>query len=571
MSPFLKFAFPILLFTACATSSLKDRVRPSDSTAYDYQFQVDHCGSKPCLKISLTFENQNGLIDLQLPNQPAGQKESYRAIQGLKVSGGDLEPTSDPSLYHLKSKAKTWVRVDYDLVQDFNGPLDEDEHYYRPIITEGFFHAFGESIFIFPNQQTEVPRPINLHWKTPTDYPLINSFAAHENEQNLNVSIDRLREGTFLGGKEIRIEKFDIAGNPVWMAFIGKLAFTDDEFILVLKRVLMTERDFWKDQNFPYFFVSAISVSREGHSMGGQGRKNGFALFASETMDRDWLDYILSHELFHTWNGHTITPSEHEERTYWFSEGFTDYYAHLLMLRAQLIDLPEYLKLFNETLRKYEFSEVKNAPVSRVEKDFWNDRAVEKLPYQQGELIAQKWNSEIKHRSKSKDSLDDAMRAQLADAKKNSTPLNPNSVEKNFSSFLGNSVGSQIDRYIEHGETIPLPGRLGACVKLMRPTLFSFEMGYDRRKSRSLKRITGVLPSGPAYAAGLRDGDILKTGVVVDGDPNQEAKLEIERDHERHSFHYLPRGEKLRVRQYEMDQVLFKKNPAKCLNYFLQN
>ena len=42
-----------------------------------------------------------------------------------------------------------------------------------------------------------------------------------------------------------------------------------------------------------------------------------------------------------------------DERLYWFSEGFTDYYASLLLLRAGLISLEDHVAGYNSLIKEY--------------------------------------------------------------------------------------------------------------------------------------------------------------------------------------------------------------------------
>ncbi|MCJ7617326.1 MAG: hypothetical protein MUO43_12405 [Desulfobacterales bacterium] len=66
------------------------------------------------------------------------------------------------------------------------------------------------------------------------------------------------------------------------------------------------------------------------------------------------LKYLFAHELFHTWNtGKLGVRQNPEQLIYWFSEGFTGYYARLLLLRAGLITIEEYVSDYNDKLIRY--------------------------------------------------------------------------------------------------------------------------------------------------------------------------------------------------------------------------
>lgn len=77
---------------------------------------------------------------------------------------------------------------------------------------------------------------------------------------------------------------------------------------------------------------------------------------------RDWLG-LVSHELFHAWNGKRLRPAElgpfdYEAevptRSLWFVEGVTSYYDDLVLRRAGLSDDRQYLARLGETAERIE-------------------------------------------------------------------------------------------------------------------------------------------------------------------------------------------------------------------------
>lgn len=77
---------------------------------------------------------------------------------------------------------------------------------------------------------------------------------------------------------------------------------------------------------------------------------------------REWLG-LVSHELFHAWNGKRLRPaelgpfdyeSEVATRSLWFVEGVTSYYDDLVLRRAGLSDDAQYLRRLGETAERIE-------------------------------------------------------------------------------------------------------------------------------------------------------------------------------------------------------------------------
>lgn len=562
----------MLLMAGCASSSSKESDSLSDGSDYLYQFEISRCDLKPCLKATFIFRPTETLTSIQLPTTNIGKE--IHALQHLVAitPGTDLKPTQKPDVYELKAKVSTPVKLQYELLQDFTSALDEESNYYRPIINENYFHVFGEGLLIYPSSGRDQVRNIRLTWKVPSDYQIINSFGAISQSQNISTSVEALHEGTFLGGKTLRISHKEIRGNPVWIAMIGKQGVSDEAFSEVLTQIISTERSFWHDQNFPYYFVSALSVSTEGESVGGQGRTNGFASFTWEKLDLPWLQTLLAHELFHTWNGHKIKQPENEFLTKWFSEGFTDYYAHLIPLRAKLINLPEYLNLFNKTIRKYELSESKNATLNQVKEGFWKTQSLQKLPYQQGEIIAQLWNAEMKNKSHGRLSLDEYMKEILTQSQTKTEPISAYSRLKTASSFLKRDPTSQIESQVEKGETISFNvKKLGPCVALKEIKTPTYNPGFLVKESWKAKTMIGVVVDGAAYQAGLRNGMPLTNILVTRGDPDQKVLVQIKTGASLQDVMFFPKGKPIFIPQYILDEKKYLKTPSLCTRYFLSH
>ena len=66
----------------------------------------------------------------------------------------------------------------------------------------------------------------------------------------------------------------------------------------------------------------------------------------------------------------------------WFTEGFTDYYANLFLLRAKLITLKEYLQRYNKKLTAYYSSSARSATLKQVEENFWKNHDFQQIPDQ---------------------------------------------------------------------------------------------------------------------------------------------------------------------------------------------
>jgi predicted metalloprotease with PDZ domain len=94
--------------------------------------------------------------------------------------------------------------------------------------------------------------------------------------------------------------------------------------------------------------------------------------------------------MFHAWNPARLGTPQNEE-LYWFTEGFTDYYTSLLLLRAGLISPQDYLIGHNELIKAYLTSAARALPAKQVTLERLTSYEVERVPYQRGSLLASNW------------------------------------------------------------------------------------------------------------------------------------------------------------------------------------
>ena len=73
----------------------------------------------------------------------------------------------------------------------------------------------------------------------------------------------------------------------------------------------------------------------------------------------------MAHEMFHYWNGANFLVGKNLEDLYWFSEGFTEYYASRSLVRTGVIDKALYFRKLEHYLSRY-FITRKMWPIERT-------------------------------------------------------------------------------------------------------------------------------------------------------------------------------------------------------------
>ncbi|MFS2109552.1 hypothetical protein ACCC88_07690 [Sphingomonas sp. Sphisp140] len=249
------------------------------------------------------------------------------------------------------------------------------------------------------------------------------------------------------------------------------------------------------------------------------------------------------------------------------SEGFTDFYARRLMLRAGLWTPEQFAADWNEMLRAYAASSFRATGNVAAAAKFWSgDYDAEKIPYQRGALLAALWDRQLQ--AKGLGSLDTVLRAQLARTR---AAKEPPQLTDGFVAEIGRAgldIRPDLDRYLTRGEPLLLPeDAFGGCAGLVTADVPVFERGWDPDAvSKAGNVLTGLDPASNAYAAGLRDG--MKILRRVAGEPGNSAVdyvLEVQDGTEKRSFTFRPAGRKtLRTQQIVLDPARFAAEPGKC-------
>jgi predicted metalloprotease with PDZ domain len=212
------------------------------------------------------------------------------------------------------------------------------------------------------------------------------------------------------------------------------------------------------------------------------------------------------------------------------SEGFTDWAAWRAMLRAGAWSPAEFAAAFNESLRDYEMSPVRNAPNRVVEQKFWGDAQVQKLPYQRGMLLAAHWDTAVQRATQGQRRFDDVLLAMQTAAAGQAKGRAVELLRQAMQSVAGIDIAQDLQRYVDDGQTVPLhDASFAGCGRLQTIDRPAFHRGFDiERTLANGSVIHGVVVDGPAHRAGLRDGMKLlarKGGTI--GDASVEIAYEV--------------------------------------------
>lgn len=226
------------------------------------------------------------------------------------------------------------------------------------------------------------------------------------------------------------VHRFEVAGRPHLLVNEGEDGIWDGPRSAAdAAKIVQEQVDFWGVAPYPrYVFFNLLT---EGG--GGLEHKNASTLLSSRWRTRtresylDWLG-LVSHELFHAWNGKRLRPAElgpfeYEREVYtrglWAVEGMTSYYGDLMVHRAGFSTRKEYLKNLSRAIETLQTTPGRLVqPLDEASFDAWikfyrrDENSVNSAIsyYTKGEVVAFLLDARIRRATGGGRSLDDAMR-----------------------------------------------------------------------------------------------------------------------------------------------------------------
>ena len=470
---------------------------------------VMQAGALSALAVEVSFKGDaDGETGLELPDHWAEAEDLSRLVTQLKVQGATLEAGTGP-LRGLRHRPGAPIKVSYQIAVTGQADPGRDHPKGEPVVRPTWFMAHGEGIFAVPAGRQAAsarfawgPRPAG--WTLASD---LDHLARRPGR------VSEVVDSVVVGGADLRVVERRLARARLRVAVLGQWPSPPEVLADLAAKIMTAENALWGDRAQPFLITVTPLTGGEGgsYSSTGTGKGDGFAIESTPNRDPAQDPHFLAHEYMHSWIANQVggLPEQDEARDYWFSEGFTDFYATRVLLRAGIWSLEDYAARYNEVLTRYDGSPARNFTADQVMAVFWSNQDAQQSPYDRGRLLALTWDRAVRTASGGRLSLDDVMRRQrdavrAGTARGTGAALFPDLLT---AAVPGIAVREDLAHYVTGGETVRLaPGVFGACLALSSSAIPVFDRGFDGETSGRTGVISGVDPAGPAYAAGLRDG-----------------------------------------------------------------
>jgi predicted metalloprotease with PDZ domain len=287
----------------------------------------------------------------------------------------------------------------------------------------------GPATFIAPIDRLHGPFEVRV--ELPKNWSRsLSSLDVIEPNRYRAADYDDLADSPIVAGNPA-VHEFTVDGKRHFLVNIGGEAFWDVERATRdVQKIVEQHRNTWGLLPYDHYLFFNFIVDAGG----GLEHKNSTVLMTRRFQMRtrkgyvDWLD-LVSHEQFHAWNVKRLRPValgpfDYENENYttnlWISEGFTDYYGGLDVVRAGLMTADEYLKRLSEAIRKLQTTPGRLVqPVAMASYDAWikfyrsdeNSGNTAISYYTKGSLIGWILDAKVRRATGGARTLDDVMRA----------------------------------------------------------------------------------------------------------------------------------------------------------------
>ena len=333
------------------------------------------------------------------------------------------------------------------------------------------------------------------------------------------------------------VHRFDVEGTPHYLVNVGESGVWDGARAAAdLEKVVRETVKMWGHIPYDqYVFLNMVTESG-----GGLEHKNSAVLMASRWSTRTRGPYLgwlssATHEFFHAWNVKRLRPIElgpfdYENENYteglWIAEGFSDYYADVLLQRAGVATQPEYLQGLSSNIESLQTSAGRLVQsVDMASYDAWikyyrpdeNSTNSAVSYYTKGHVLAFLLDARIRRATSGAKTLDDLMRLAYA---RFSGPKGYTVDE--FTMLADEVVGSRpgirdwLTRAVESTEELDYQEALdwfGLAFRASSPPAVRGWLGAGTRVDEGRTIVTQVRRETPAAKGGINvDDEILAIG-----------------------------------------------------------
>jgi len=427
-----------------------------------------------------------------------------------------------------KSTPNTWR-----IVTDNGGPVTVEFHYKADTLDnaqswarEDFLLFNGTNLFLYPEGRA-LDFPATVTVQTEDSWRVITGMTQTGARAWSAPSYHELVDHPFFVGK-FDLDSAQVAG--VWMRFSsypsGSVKPAQRTRLLEqMARAIPTEVSVFADRPWSRYDIMQIADSSSPGMSALEHENSNVGVIGAGYVDEEFVPSVYAHEIFHSWNVKRLRPLDMWPYRYemmqptawlWVSEGITDYYADLALVRGGVINATGFL---GKTETKMDHVD-KTVPIALTDASLqaWIHMTdgTQDIYYDKGSLAGLALDIMIRDATDNAASLDGVMRSLYAADYKTGKGFTPaewwGAVSR---AAKGANVAEFNDKYVDGRERYPWDQWLArAGWRLHTDTLHQPRMGVSFQKDSAGLLVVLIEPGSMSATAGIKPGDVVTS---IDG------------------------------------------------------
>ena len=498
------------------------RSAPLTNLRYDVTFD-SASAARRTIKVGFAADvGGTGPVLLTLPAWTPGAYEITnfaRWVSNFTPTAGG-KPLSwdklDYDTWRIQPAGAKELTVTFDYLAD---TLDNAMAWAKPDFA--FFN--GTNLFLYPEGRGfDFPATVRIH--TQSGWQVVTGMAAGPEagsyrDTNYHDLVDR----PFLVGR-FELDSTEVGGHWTRLVSYPTNALTGPARALLwdqLGKMIPAMAAVYQETPWRDYSVFTVFTSEQGGGSALEHANSHLGIYNPQFVGTPLLASITAHEIFHAWNVKRLRPADMwpyhydrpQETTWlWVSEGITDYYADLAMVRGGVVDSTVFLNLTQGKM-----TEVAEAPPTALEDaslSTWigPTDGSRYLYYPKGSLAGLMLDILIRDGSDNKYSLDDVMQELYRADYKKGRGFTPSDWWRTVSRLAGGRSFTDFEaKYVNGREPFPWSDILPlAGLRLVTDTVRAPQVGIGMTQDTAGSVvITQVQPGGVAAQAGVKQGDRL--------------------------------------------------------------
>lgn len=536
---------------------------------YELSFPRPH---QQIIEIALTYWADAGVAHFRLPHWRPGRYElqNYaRLVADVRATDEEGAPLICKKFqshgWAVEVPAATQLRLRY---RFFANQTDAGGTYLdaRHLLFNGI------TCLMYPAQALEQPCQMKLH--LPEAFKLSGGLNEKEGAYHFS-DFHTLVDSPFLAGPDLQHEALTLAAFPIHLWVLGDAHPDFERWKRDIEQYSRAQLEFWgscpvEEYHYLYFMLPhryrhGVEHHQSTVIVMGPGRN------INQPEAYQSLLEISSHEFFHTWNVKALRPADmwpyrYEEENYsalhYVTEGITTYYGDLMLWKAGIWGLDEWIKSINGELgRHYQTGAQEFISLTEASFDSWvNGYRIDGFPnrrisfYTKGYLVSMLLDTEIRRLTDHRASLDTV----ITELYYRVTGENRGYTRADYLSVIEGQTGHSFEaffaQYIDGTQDLkPALQQLGQIYGLMMVDLEPVSPSLARYGLRTSTHEQGqvsveqMYPGSPAEASGLMLGAELLAieGYAVQGKLDELLHYLGERAVLRVQFRHMGRSQEV--------------------------